>query len=155
MNRLQYRALRFVYRDETSTFQELLDKDGYVRHRNLQILPTEMFKCLNALTPTFMSDISVVNSKLNTENVSVNTRSQSSFHNPVNPRTTLSHLGPVIWDVIPSEIKEAASVAIFKNKIKGWIATKCPCRLCKTFICNLCVNMHKFYRLRSFNTFFF
>ena len=145
INRLQYRALRIVYRDETSTFQELLDKDGSVtiHHRNLQILATEMFKCLNGLAPTFMSDIFVVNSNLSTENVSANTRSQSFFHNPVNPRTTnygietLRHLGPVIWDMIPSEIKNAASVAIFKNKIKGWIPTKCPCRLCKTFICNI------------------
>ena len=46
INKLHYRALRMIYLDETSTFEELLEKDGSVtiHHRNLQFLATEMFK---------------------------------------------------------------------------------------------------------------
>ena len=47
INKLHYRALRMVYLDEKSTFEELLlEKDGSVtiHHRNLQVLATEMFK---------------------------------------------------------------------------------------------------------------
>ena len=81
-----------------------MDKDGLVtiHHRNLQLIVTEMYKSLNGLSPSFMSDIFVANSNLNTENVSANTRSRSLFQNPANPRTTkygiesLRHLGPII-----------------------------------------------------------
>ena len=40
------RALRITYQDNTSAFQELLNKDNSVsiNHRNLQVLATKMFK---------------------------------------------------------------------------------------------------------------
>ena len=45
INSIHERALRITYQDNTSTFQELLNKDNFVlmHHRNLQVLATEMF----------------------------------------------------------------------------------------------------------------
>ena len=42
INRVQKRALRIVYRDNTSSFEELLRKDNSVKihTRNLQVLAT-------------------------------------------------------------------------------------------------------------------
>ena len=53
INKLYYRALRMIYLDETSTFEELLEKDGSVtiHHRNLQFLATEMFKVTQGMDP--------------------------------------------------------------------------------------------------------
>ena len=52
INNLHYRALRMVYRDEISSFEELLTKDGAVtiHHRNLQFLAIEMFKVLKGVS---------------------------------------------------------------------------------------------------------
>ena len=88
INNLHYRALRIVYQDETSTFEELLKKDGYIaiHHQNLHLLAIEMFKFVNGLVPPFMANIFANNHNLNTDNVSANTRSQSTFYNPVNPK---------------------------------------------------------------------
>ena len=46
INSIHERALKITYQDNTSTFQELLNKDNSVsiHHRNLQFLATEMFK---------------------------------------------------------------------------------------------------------------
>ena len=46
INKLKYRALRIAYRDEISTFEEFLKKDGYltIHHRNLHLLATEIYK---------------------------------------------------------------------------------------------------------------
>ena len=46
INSIHERALRITYQDNTSTFQEVLNKDKSVsmHHRNLQVLATEMFK---------------------------------------------------------------------------------------------------------------
>ena len=64
-NSIHERALRITYQDNTSTFQELLNKDNSVslHHRYLQVLETELFKIHRGLSPeilreTFVSETS-------------------------------------------------------------------------------------------------
>ena len=59
INKLHERALRIVYNDHFSSFEELLSKDKSVtvHQRNLQTLATEMYKILNGLSPDIMQDI--------------------------------------------------------------------------------------------------
>ena len=59
INKLHERALRIVYNDHFSSFEELLSKDKSVtvHQRNLQILATEMYKILNGLSPDIMQGI--------------------------------------------------------------------------------------------------
>ena len=89
IDNLQYRALRIVYADETSTFEELLRKDGSVKihHRNLQFMAIEMFKSDNGLSPSFMADIFPRNKNSLAEDVSSHTRSKSRYYNYSNPKT--------------------------------------------------------------------
>ena len=47
---------------------------------------------------------------------------------------TASFVGPRIWNSIPKEIKESASLQIFKSKIKSWTPKNCPCKLCKNYV---------------------
>ena len=47
---------------------------------------------------------------------------------------TISYRIPQLWNLVPQEIKESASFLIFKDKIKKWNCTNCPCRLCRTFL---------------------
>ena len=53
------RALRIVYRDYESTFQQLLTQNNSVpiHQRNLQILATKIFKTKNGLNPLIMKDV--------------------------------------------------------------------------------------------------
>ena len=62
------RVLRITYQDNTSTLQELLNKNNSVsiHYRNLQVLATEMFKIHRGLSPeilreTFVSKTSSYN----------------------------------------------------------------------------------------------
>ena len=110
INNFHYRALRIVYRDEISSFDELLAKDGSVtvHHRNLQSLAIEMYKVFKGVAPSFMCNIFGIHPNANIENVSANTRSGTSFYNQSNPKTvkygleTLRSLGPKIWNLISS-----------------------------------------------------
>ena len=145
INNLHYRALRMIYRDDTTSFDKRLEKDESVtiHHRNLQALATEMFKVKIGAAPTFMNEIFSSNLNLGTENVSTGTRLQSHFYNPTNPKSVyfgseiLRALGPKIWNLVPDQIRNSASLSIFKEKIKKWKASKCPCRLCKHFVKDL------------------
>ena len=72
INELHKMALRIVYNDHFLSFEELLfkDKSVTVHQRNLQILPTEMYKILNGLSPDIMQDIFETRSNYyNTRNV--------------------------------------------------------------------------------------
>ena len=57
INRIHERALRIVFSDYISSFDELINKSGSVRihHRNLQFLAIEIYKALHNLSPPLMS----------------------------------------------------------------------------------------------------
>ena len=72
INSIHERALRITYQDNTSAFQELLNKDNSISkyHRNVQVLATEMFKIHQDLSPkilkeTFVSETSSYNLRRN------------------------------------------------------------------------------------------
>ena len=56
INSIHERPLRITYNDSKSTFEELLNKDNFVsiHHRNLQVLPIEMFKIKNNMALEFL-----------------------------------------------------------------------------------------------------
>ena len=59
INNIHERALRLTYKDNQSSFKELLEKDHSVtvHHKNLQALVTEIFKVKNDLAPDIMKDV--------------------------------------------------------------------------------------------------
>ena len=59
INNLHERALRLVYKDHISSFEQLLqrDKSFCIHDRNLQKLAIEMYKVKHNLSPSFMQSI--------------------------------------------------------------------------------------------------
>ena len=92
-----------------------------------------MFKVKLGIAPTFMNDIFQTRAIPN-EGVVRSLRSQTEFYNYKNPKTvyygteTLRSLGPIIWNILPGNIKLSTNFFMFKTNIK------CPCRLCKPYI---------------------
>ena len=134
INRIHERALRIVYMDQISSFEELLEKSDSVsiHHRNLQILATEIYKALHNLSSPLMSELfKIKDLKRNFRTDGLTSRNvQTSLYGI----DSISHLAPKIWEQVPNEIKLCQKLNLFKNKIKSWIPDKCPCRLCKTYI---------------------
>ena len=60
-----------------------------------------------------------------------------------NPKTvrwgteSLTNLGPIIWDIVPTDIKSLPTLHSFKQRIKWWDPQNCPCRLCKVYVRDL------------------
>ena len=135
LNNIHERALRIVYRDYESTFQQLLkqNKSVSIHQRNLQILATEIFKTKNGLNPVIMEDV------FNFKNLAYNFRNVESLNrsniSSVKYATeTITSLGAKIWKILPNDYKEVTSLSTFKSKINNWETDKCHCRLCKTYI---------------------
>ena len=99
-------ALRIVYNDHFSLFEDLLFKDKSVtfHQRNLQILATEIYKILNGLSPDIMQDIFEIKSSY------YNTLYAPAFSSR-NIKTvrcglqTISYMAPKIWNLVPKEMK--------------------------------------------------
>ena len=45
--------------------------------------------------------------------------------------------GPIIWSLVPQEVRYTDSLEKFKNKIRSWKPNYCPCRICKIYILNI------------------
>ena len=135
INSIHERALRIAYQDNTSAFQELLNKDNSVsiHHGNLQVLATEMFKIHRGLSPEILRETFV--SKTSSYNLRRNaTFEKRKVHSVYHGTESLSFLGPKIWDLVPVELKQSETLYSFKLKIKNWVLFECPCRICKTYI---------------------
>ena len=135
INNIHERALRLVYNDEESSFEELLIKDNSVtiHERNIRLLAIEVFKIRNKISTESMCGL------LESRNLTYNLRSQTDFsRDNVNSTSygikSMSFLGPKIWNILPHELKTSRDLTEFKEKIKSWVPRNCPCKLCDNYI---------------------
>ena len=136
INHIHERALRLIYQDYITSFQDLLKKDKSLtfHHRNIHQVAIEMFKVKHGISPPFMKDIFTYVSNDN------GTRSGDTFVRPnVNSvfkgDQSLRSFGPSVWNnMLPSKFKTCNSLSEFKNSIKSWTPDNCPCKLCKTYV---------------------
>ena len=138
INKLHERALRIVYNDYHTSFEELLLKDGSMKIHisNLQLLATEMYKIFKGMSTNNIHELFISNDNRH------NLRSQISFRIPEinsvwNGENSLRYLGPITWNSIPEEIRRKESLQSFKIEIKKWKPVQCPCRLCKSYVSGL------------------
>ena len=131
VNKRHERALRLVYDDSSYvSFDELLIKDKSVSI--LQFLATEIFKAKNGVTTGLTENIfQFVNRSLDLRNnrIPLGKRSMTVFYGT----ESLSSLAPRIWELIPQSLKDETELSEFKTKIKTWINSQCPSRLCKKY----------------------
>ena len=130
INRIHERALRNVYQDHNSTFEELLAKEGSFNDRNLQTLLTEIFRVKMKLAPEIMNEVfDIIESPYPLRNeLRFKSRNIRTVRYGIE---TADFVGSRIWSYIPSEIKEITSPNEFRSKIKTWKPERCSCKLCK------------------------
>ena len=120
VNRLYERALRVVYKDFDSSFEELLRRyNSTTRHqRNLQKLMTEIFKVKTGTAPELTKSV------FKFADVTYNLRNQAKCSRSI-PCTerygieTASFIGPKLRDKVPKETKNSKSLEEFKARIQS------------------------------------
>ena len=135
INHLHERALRIVYNDHSSIFEDLLVKDNSVsiHHRNIRLLAIELYKAKNNLSSQLMLNL------FQRREVNYNIRSQTDFSlRSVNTSSygsrSLRYLATRIWNLVPQDIQPAKSLSQFIRKIMSLILDGYPCILCRTYI---------------------
>ena len=101
MNHLHERALRIIYKDNSSSFENLLEKDGSysIHHRNIQSLAIKLFKINTNVSNDIIYDI------FNTREIKYNLRSQTDFSGHcVNTNkfgiNSLKFFATKVWEIV-------------------------------------------------------
>ena len=117
LNHIHARALRLVYNDYTSSFEDLLSKDKSLsfHHRNIHQVAIEVYKSINGLSPPFMSEI--FNHHETREKRSGDTLVRPNVNKVNKGDRSLNSFGPIVWNtMLPEELKSCTNLATF-NKI--------------------------------------
>ena len=138
INHIHERALRLVYDDYNSSFEQLLIRDNSVsiHHKNIQRVAIEMYEVVNDISPPIMRDLFVKAnpSVTRSTNFFVQTHTNTVFKG----ENSLRVFGPIVWDkMLPSNLKTCDSLNEFRNAVKTWIPNNCVCRLCRQYITDI------------------
>ena len=138
INAVHERSLGIIRNDYESLYPLLLEETHQTtfHQRCINSLMIEVYKYLNGHSPDIMSDIFKLRENM------YNLRNFHIFQTE-NPRSLKYGLDAIpyrasqLWKQVPTDIREAASLTLFKNRIKTWKCEDCPCRSCKIFIQNV------------------
>ena len=129
INAVHERSLRIILNDYESPYPFILEEAHQItfHQRCINSLMIEVYKYLNRHSPDIMNGIFKLRENM------YNLR---NFHICLteNPRSSKYGLDPIpyrasqLWQQVPIHIREAASLALFKNRIKTWKCEDCPCR---------------------------
>ena len=127
----QKRALRAVYNNYEDDFESLLELSGstLIHTVHLRFLMSEIFKSLNSLNPNFMNKLFVEKNSI------YQLRKGSQLKIP--PARTIKFgsnsvffRGSILWNSLPTILKTAPSLNLFKDSIIKWQGDNCTCRIC-------------------------
>ena len=117
INKLHERALRIVYDDDVSAFNQLLvmNESFYIHHQNIQRLLIEIYKVLHDISVNSLKELFVKREGT----ISLRSKPElliSSVNSIL--KDSLRHFGSFIWNSLPIEIKQNYSILPFVAKIK-------------------------------------
>jgi hypothetical protein len=131
IEKIQERALRFIYEDYQSPYDILLEKSGLpsLKTRRMRTVALEAFKLLNKMGPTYLHDL------LQYKNSTYNFRYRNLVELPT-PRTerygknSFRYSAARLWNSLPAEFRECTSYSQFSSLIKSWDGPECKCSAC-------------------------
>jgi len=131
IEKIQERALRFMFNDKKGSYDSLLERCGYTTLliRRIKKVASEVFKSLHDLNPVFMKDMFEV------KEISYDLRDRNILHQPkfqkiTYGKMTFKYYGSHIWNMLPNKLKECTSFDNFKSMLKEWEGPKCQCSIC-------------------------
>ena len=131
IEKIQERALRFIYRDYDSSYESLLLKSQFpsLKVRRLRAIALEAFKILNNLSPVYLNDL------LTFKNLSYSFRYTQTVEIP---QVKTSRYGTrffrstaaKMWHNLPQHFRDITSYNVFKHQVNSWSGEACVCSFC-------------------------
>ncbi len=116
LEKLQYRALRFVYDDYDSDYETLLSRANMQTlelHRQ-RALFIEVFKCIHKLAPPYLSELFTLRDKSIYNTRSAKALIQSHCESVDNGRKTFVNYSTYLWNNLPNHFKNTTDLDDFE-----------------------------------------
>lgn len=132
MEKIQERALRFVYNNYTSNYEELLhlSKLPSLKVRRLRSIALETFKIINKNCPSYLYDL------INIKKHQYSFRYSNTTELP-QVRTTryginsFRYTASKLWNELPEHFRNETNFNQFSKLISTWTGNSCRCNACK------------------------
>ena len=131
LEKVQKRALCYVLDDFNDTYENLLTRASRctLYLSRLRFLVTEIYKCMNDLSPSYMKHIFIM------KETSHGLRDKSLLKLPkYNTVTygfkTIRYQGSKLWNGLSYDMKCSCSLVSFKSSIQKWSGPQCKCGYC-------------------------
>ena len=128
MEKIQERAIRFIYDDQSTDYYELLKKFKLktLYGKRIRGICSEIYKTKNNLNPSYMKEI------FESRPSAYPTRKPNDIHIPASNYKTFGEKsmrveGAQIWNSLPEKIKSATTFEIFKREINKIELKTCKC----------------------------
>ena len=131
LEKIQKRALRFIYNDYTSDYHELLNKSKLpsLKIRRLRAMALETFKIVYKQCPAYLHDLIVI------KNSSYSFRYTNTAEMP-KVRTTGCGLNSFrygaakLWNSFPQKFRDETNFNQFRSLVSAWNGEDCKCSCC-------------------------
>jgi hypothetical protein len=119
LERLQYRALRYIYNDTTSSHDTLLARAGLptLEIGRERAIATQTFKILNKLTPPYLNDLITIKKQTRKFCSGKNILEIPSFSRTKFGFKTFRYSAPKIWNSLPEYIRIIDCMSLFRKEI--------------------------------------
>ena len=131
INRIHKRALKAVYNDFDSSFEELLEKGNHetVHQTSLKQLIIKVFSCVKKESPAILHDIFTIDNCHH--NLRINNRLKLPKTNSLTyGLQSFSYRGSSIWNSLPDIYKNCTCSSVLKTELKMLSLVKCSCINC-------------------------
>ena len=135
MERIQERALRFIYHDYTSTVKELLinSKCDPLHVKRMRDMGCEVFRIVNKISPDYIQDLITLkhsNYNFRQERTAEIRKVNTSRYG----QRSFSYGAAQVWNSLPNEARRAENFCEFKRLINTWADPICACSICKALL---------------------
>ena len=130
---MQKRALRFVYEDYNSSYDNLLKKAKVpsLQIRRMRTMTLETIKIMNKLSPSCLHNlVHLRNSKyyFRYNNILDIPQVRTSRHGK---KKQFKFATDTLWNSLPDHFRTENSFSQFKSLMQSWNGTKCCCSACR------------------------
>jgi hypothetical protein len=132
LEKVQWRALKFIYNDYNATYEELLSRANLpsLALGRIRAIALEVFRVVKGLSPAYLAGTFTQTSNR------YNLRSQSRIIYQCNDTKrngldSFRHYGGKIWNALPENVRSETDYKIFRNFLKTWSGPTCSCSFCR------------------------
>ena len=130
--KVHFRTLQIVYNNYDKSYHDLLNFSNYfsIHQRHLRFLAIEVYKSLMNINPEFMWEF------FNKNPVRYNLRKGGIVYLPPSRSScyginSLAFRGSLLWNSLPSNVKQSHNLEEFKLKLKNLGNIHCTCVVCR------------------------